>query len=229
MEAETVYRRIDDSDEQRRRHTCALAAVSSCIMIALAMPLLSLQLLVTRGSATHGSVWGGCDAGGSAGREWCNTSESITKRADALVRQLSNLEKASLLSNKAAPVERLGIHAYNWWCEGLHGVARAGVATSFPQVIGLSSSFNASLWHAVGHAIGLEARGLNNPIDGELYHGLTLWAPNVNLFIDARWGRGQETPGEDPFLTSAYARSFVRAMQGDEAEAGYTILGRYPY
>ena len=111
-------------------------------------------------------------------------------------------------------MQRLGLPQYNWWNEALHGLARAGIATQYPQVIGLSSSFNASLWHKIGRAIGMEARGRNNGLDGELYHGLTLWAPNVNIFRDPRWGRGQETAGEDPMLSGVWAVNFVRGVQG---------------
>ncbi len=99
-------------------------------------------------------------------------------------------------------------------------MARAGVATSFPQIIGVASSFNASLFHAIGRATGLEARGLNNGLSGALYRGLTMWSPNVNLYRDPRWGRGQETAGEDPLLSGIWAARFVRGLQGASEEEG---------
>ena len=137
--------------------------------------------------------------------EWCDAALPIDQRVSALVANLSVVEKSVLLSNGAGAVDRVGIKAYNWWSEALHGVARDGVATSFPQIIGTSSSFNRTLWHATGQATGVEARGKNNALAGGMYQGLTLWAPNVNLFRDPRWGRGQETPGEDPKENGEYA------------------------
>lgn len=87
--------------------------------------------------------------------------------------------------------------AYNWWSEALHGVARSGLATSFPQICGVAASYNRSLWRAIGEATSLEGRGKNNDrTNGQIYHGLTFWAPNINIFRDPRWGRGEETPGE---------------------------------
>jgi beta-glucosidase len=125
----------------------------------------------------------------------------------------------------ASDVPRLDIPSYDWWSEGLHGVARDGLSTSFPQIIGVSSSFNNSLFKMLGELTGTEARGLNNHYLHERgssrYQGLTLWAPNVNIFRDPRWGRGQETPGEDPTLTSNYAKQYISGTQGDESKAGY--------
>ena len=131
-------------------------------------------------------------------------------------------QKAALLVNAAGAVPRLGLPAYNWWSEALHGVARdTGVATSFPQIIGVASSYNTSLFHLLGTLTGTEARGKNNNMDGKLYHGLTMWAPNVNIFRDPRWGRGQETPGEDPMLNGEYATQYIQGLQGDEEQNGY--------
>lgn len=114
--------------------------------------------------------------------------------------------------------ERLGIPAYNWWNEGLHGLARGGTATSFPQAIGLAAMFDDELMEEIASAISDEARAKYNALSREgdrgIYHGLTLWSPNVNIFRDPRWGRGQETYGEDPTLTARLGRAFVRGLQG---------------
>ena len=107
--------------------------------------------------------------------------------------------------------------AYNWWSEALHGVARSGLATSFPQIQGVSASYNRTLWKAIGEVTSTEGRGKNNDRGvTSIYHGLTFWAPNVNIFRDPRWGRGEETPGEDPHVNSIYAEEFVKGMQGDD-------------
>ncbi|MCB0587608.1 MAG: glycosyl hydrolase, partial [Phaeodactylibacter sp.] len=115
--------------------------------------------------------------------------------------------------------ERLGIPQYNWWNECLHGVARNGRATVFPQAIGLAATFDTDLIHRIGRAISMEARAKYNAsvANGlrERYQGLTFWTPNVNIFRDPRWGRGQETYGEDPYLTSRIGVAFVKGLQGD--------------
>ena len=218
----TPYHKFgSDGPEKSRVVLCRSALVALLLIVVslllatgAAAPALYYNTLIGRGE------WGGCSQGQGSSPGWCNRQLDAVARARALCADLKQEEKWALLYNEANAVPRLGLPAYNWWNEGLHGVARAGVATSFPQIIGLSSSFNTSLFHSVGRAIGIEARGLNNPLDGELYHGLTLWAPNVNLFRDARWGRGQETPGEDPFLTGTYAQNFVRGVQGDSFLGG---------
>ena len=129
---------------------------------------------------------------------WCDTALPLEQRVDLLVANLTRPEKAGLLQSAAAAVPRIGWPEYNWWSESLHGVARDGVATSFPQIGLVASSHNRTLWHAIGDATSTEGRGKNNGLAGGLYQGLTFWAPNVNIFRDPRWGRGQETPGEDP-------------------------------
>ncbi len=137
-----------------------------------------------------------------------------------LVGRLSLEEKAGQLRYDATAVPRLGIPAYNWWNEGLHGVARAGRATVFPQPIGLAATFDTALMLRVGAAIGTEARAKHHEAAREgrrgIYEGLTFWAPNINIFRDPRWGRGMETFGEDPFLAGRLAVAFVRGMQGDD-------------
>jgi len=160
-------------------------------------------------------------AGASASSFWCDHTQGMDERVNALVENLTDSEKAGLFLNGANAVDRLDIPSYNWWSEALHGVARDGVATSFPQIIGVSSSFNNTLFNLLGNLTGTEARGKNNALDGDQYHGLTMWAPNINIFRDPRWGRGQETPGEDPTLNSHYAKEYVSGLQGDETKNGF--------
>jgi len=137
------------------------------------------------------------------------------------VARLTLEEKASLLQNTTAGVPRLSIPRYDWWNESLHGVARAGEATVFPQAIGLAAMWDPALMHDLAHAIGVEARAKFNGAvgtknEGRRYYGLTFWTPNINIFRDPRWGRGQETYGEDPFLTARTGVAFVRGLQGDD-------------
>lgn len=147
--------------------------------------------------------------------------ESLTalERAEAITAELTTEEAASQLKYDAPAVKRLGIPAYNWWSEGLHGVARAGVATMFPQAIGLAAMFDDSLIEKAASVTGDEARAKYNEYsaheDRDIFKGLTLWSPNVNIFRDPRWGRGQETYGEDPFLTTRLGVAFVKGLQGD--------------
>ena len=145
--------------------------------------------------------------------------EEARKRAKELVAKMTVDEKASQLRYDAPAIDRLGIPAYNWWNEALHGVARAGTATMFPQAIGLAAAFDEDLMGAIGEIIAVEARAKYNEQskreDRDIYKGLTFWAPNVNIFRDPRWGRGHETYGEDPYLTSRLAVPFVKGMQGD--------------
>lgn len=146
--------------------------------------------------------------------------QSIDKRAADLLARLTLEEKISLLGFQSKPVERLGIPAYNWWNEALHGVARAGQATVFPQAIGMAASFDNELMKEVASVISTEARAKYNLAvakDRRLqYMGLTFWSPNINIFRDPRWGRGQETYGEDPFLTATMGTAFVKGLQGDD-------------
>ncbi len=145
--------------------------------------------------------------------------ELAKKRATELVEQMTVEEMASQLRFDAPAIERLGIPEYNWWNEGLHGVARAGTATVFPQAIGLGATFDEELLNEIGDVIAEEARAKYNEAskqgDGDIYKGLTLWSPNVNLFRDPRWGRGHETYGEDPYLISRLGVSFIKGLQGD--------------
>ncbi len=141
------------------------------------------------------------------------------KKAKELVSKMTLMEKAAQLKYDAAPVERLGVPAYNYWNEALHGVARAGVATMFPQAIGMAAAFDEDAMEQVGDIIATEGRAKYNAYsrhdDRDIYKGLTFWSPNVNIFRDPRWGRGHETYGEDPYLTSRLGVRFVEGLQGD--------------
>ncbi|HLK29464.1 MAG TPA: glycoside hydrolase family 3 N-terminal domain-containing protein [Puia sp.] len=149
-----------------------------------------------------------------------NSTLSIEDRVSDLIRQLTIEEKISLLGYQAKAIPRLDIPAYNWWNEALHGVARAGNATIFPQAIGMAATFNDDLLHECANIISTEARAKYNlgvSQDRHLqYMGLTFWSPNINIFRDPRWGRGQETYGEDPVLTATMGTAFVRGIQGND-------------
>jgi beta-glucosidase len=142
------------------------------------------------------------------------------KRAADLVSRMKLEEKVLQMQNSAPALERLGIPAYDWWNEALHGVARAGQATVFPQAIGMAAAWDTDLMHRIADVISTEARAKYNEAirnnDHSRYHGLTFWSPNINIFRDPRWGRGQETYGEDPFLTGRLAVEFIRGLQGDD-------------
>ncbi len=142
------------------------------------------------------------------------------KKALALVAQMTIDEKISQLRHDAPAIERLGIPAYNWWSEGLHGYARAGCATVFPQAIGMAASFNTDLMEQVGDVIATEGRARHHEYFREfgktdVYQGLTIFSPNINIFRDPRWGRGHETYGEDPCLTGEMGTAFVKGLQGN--------------
>lgn len=145
--------------------------------------------------------------------------KSCAARAKTLVAQMTLEEKISQMQHAAPAIERLGIPAYNWWNEALHGYARSGTATVFPQAIGMAASFNSELLHRVGEVISTEARAKYNEYktfgDTDIYQGLTCWSPNINIFRDPRWGRGHETYGEDPYLTGRMGVAFVTGMQGE--------------
>ena len=141
------------------------------------------------------------------------------EKARALVSQMTIEEAASQLRYDAPAIERLGVPAYNWWNEALHGVARAGTATSFPQAIGIAATFDPELVRALGDVAATEGRAKYNAAsrhgDRDIYKGLTFWSPNVNIFRDPRWGRGHETYGEDPLLTATLGASYVKGLQGE--------------
>jgi beta-glucosidase len=149
-----------------------------------------------------------------------NPSAPIEKRVDDLLGRLTLEEKVSQLMNDSPAIDRLGVPRYNWWGECLHGVARAGRATVFPEPIGLAATWDTGLLLRVSTAISDEARAKYNDFvrrgQRNIYQGLSFWSPNVNLFRDPRWGRGMETYGEDPFLSGRMAVQFVRGLQGDD-------------
>ncbi|NLM57168.1 MAG: glycoside hydrolase family 3 protein [Clostridiales bacterium] len=145
--------------------------------------------------------------------------DSFEKQARELVSKMTLAERCSQLLHNAPAIERLGVPAYNWWNEALHGVARSGVATVFPQSIAMAASFDDALLYRVAQAISDEARAKYNEYkrfgSTQIYQGLTFWSPNINIFRDPRWGRGHETYGEDPYLTGRMGAAFVRGLQGD--------------
>jgi beta-glucosidase len=149
-----------------------------------------------------------------------NPQWPLQARVNDLLRQLTIQEKISLLGYNSKSVDRLGIPAYNWWNEALHGVGRAGRATVFPQAIGMAATFNDALLHEEAAVIATEARAKYNLAiaqDRHLqYMGLSFWSPNINIFRDPRWGRGQETYGEDPFLTASMGVAFIKGLQGED-------------
>ena len=168
-----------------------------------------------------------CDSAALKGSVLCDPSKPMAERAEWIVSRLTVDEKVNLTMNTGwVTTNRSGLLSYNWCSEGLHGVANAGgvhftaatpYATSYPQVITTASSFNRSLYQAVSKGIAIEARSFNNAGTA----GLTYWAPNVNIFRDPRWGRGQETPGEDPYLTANYAEWFINGMQHGEEDRSH--------
>jgi len=151
----------------------------------------------------------------------------VEQRVDDLVSRMTLEEKVSQMQDQAPAIPRLGIPEYNWWNEALHGVARSGLATSFPQAIGFASTWNDSLVFRMATVISDEARAKHHEYvrrDRRLrYQGLTLWSPNINIFRDPRWGRGQETYGEDPFLTGSLGVQFIRGLQGDDPRYFKTV------
>ncbi len=156
-----------------------------------------------------------------------DTGLSFEKRVDDLVLRMTTEEKAAQLLYTAPAIPRLGIPEYNWWNEALHGVARAGYATVFPQSITIANSWDEELMLDVANAISDEARAKHHEFvrrgDRGIYHGLTFWSPNINIFRDPRWGRGQETYGEDPYLTGRLGLRFVQGMQGSDPKYLKTV------
>jgi len=155
---------------------------------------------------------------------WRDPAHSLQARAADLIRRLSLAEKVAQLKNAAPAIPRLGLPAYDYWNEALHGVANNGIATVFPQAIGGAASWNPALFREQGHIIGVEGRAKHNDYanqnngDSKWWAGLTFWTPNINIFRDPRWGRGQETYGEDPLLTAEIGIEFVKGIQGDHPD-----------
>ncbi|XVE60463.1 hypothetical protein DITRI_Ditri05aG0130600 [Diplodiscus trichospermus] len=196
------------------------------------LPLIHICSLLLVSSQSTDQPPFSCDSSDPLTKSYafCKTSLPINQRVQDLISRLTLDEKISQLVNSAPAIPRLGIPGYEWWSEALHGVAfvaniSQGIrfngtiqsATSFPQVILTAASFDPYLWYRIGQAIGTEARGIYNAGQAR---GMTFWTPNINIFRDPRWGRGQETPGEDPLVTGKYAVSFVRGIQGDSFEGG---------
>lgn len=150
------------------------------------------------------------------------STQEARAQAAALVARMALAEKISQLQNSAPAIPRLGVAAYDWWSEGLHGTARNGYATVFPQAIGLAASWDTDLLGQVGTTVSTEARAKFNAAgrghDHARYQGLTIWSPNINIFRDPRWGRGQETYGEDPYLTGQLAVGFIHGIQGNDPD-----------
>src|SRR5215467_6805511 len=182
--------------------------------------LLSASQLAAQSASNAGSA-------GSTRPPYMDPSLPIDQRVNDLVSRMTLEEKASQMQDVAPAIPRLGIPAYNWWNEGLHGVARAGVATVFPQAIGLAATWDTDLVHRIADVISTEARAKHNDAiqhgNTGRYYGLTFWSPNINIFRDPRWGRGQETYGEDPFLTSRIGVAFVTGLQGDDPKYLKTV------
>ncbi|TKW00457.1 hypothetical protein SEVIR_8G110500v4 [Setaria viridis] len=197
-------------------------------MATALVPLILLATTLTAAVAAAGTTppfsCGPSSAEASQGYAFCDTTLGPAQRAADLVSRLTPAEKVAQLGDVAPGVPRLGVPGYKWWNEALHGLATSGkglhfdavggvrAATSFPQVLLTAAAFDDDLWLRIGQAIGREARALFNVGQAE---GLTIWSPNVNIFRDPRWGRGQETPGEDPAVASRYAAAFVRGIQGN--------------
>jgi len=162
-----------------------------------------------------------------SGQPWFDSSQPLDQRVDSLVHAMTLEEKVSQMENHAAAIPRLGVPEYDYWSEGLHGIARSGYATLFPQAIGLAATWDVPLQHEVATVISTEARAKYEQATRDNLHsiffGLTIWSPNINIFRDPRWGRGQETYGEDPFLTSRMGVAFVEGLQGDDPKYFRTI------
>jgi beta-glucosidase len=157
---------------------------------------------------------------GAQSFEFMNPALPVDQRVSDLIGRMTLEEKVSQMRDHAPAIPRLSVPKYDWWNEGLHGVAFAGYATNFPQVIGMAATWDTNLVHHMGETISTEARAKYNQAMREDHHemffGLTFWAPNINIFRDPRWGRGQETYGEDPFLTGRMGVAFVTGIQGDD-------------
>lgn len=197
-----------------RKATGRLGSYAAALTVIIACSSCS-----TQPAATHKASQPAAD--------YLNTALPIDARVDDLVARMTLEEKISQMENDSPAIERLGIPKYNWWTEGLHGVARAGLATVFPQAIGLAATWDTELMQDVASAIGDEARAKHHAFAARdkrfIYQGLTIWSPNINIFRDPRWGRGQETYGEDPYLTGKMAVPFIQGLQGDDPQYLKTV------
>src|SRR5271156_1399610 len=156
-----------------------------------------------------------------------NPALPVDQRVNDLVSRMTLEEKVSQMQNNAPSIPHLGIPAYDWWNEALHGVARSGYATVFPQAIGMAATWDTDLIHHEAETISTEARAKYGDAIAHdnhgIYYGLDFWSPNINIFRDPRWGRGQETYGEDPFLTAQMGLAFVTGLQGDDPKYLKTV------
>ncbi len=187
------------------------------------LPLVAASMLI----AFTGNSTEVCLAQSQKPLPYLDPSLPKEQRAADLVTRMTLEEKVAEMMNSAAAIPRLNVPAFDWWNEGLHGVARAGYATMFPQAIGMAATWDAPLIRRVATVISEEARAKNNDAlrhnNHSIYYGLTFWSPNINIFRDPRWGRGQETYGEDPYLTSQIGVQFVEGMQGENPNYYRTI------
>src|SRR6266403_2340436 len=156
----------------------------------------------------------------TSGPLYLDPSKPVDVRVDDLVSRMTLEEKASQLVNQARAIPRLQVPEYDWWSEALHGVANAGTATVFPEPIGLAATFDSPLIHDMAVVISTEARAKHHQAvragRRDIMEGLDFWSPNINIFRDPRWGRGQETYGEDPYLTARLGVEFVKGLQGND-------------
>ena len=154
--------------------------------------------------------------------KYMDTNFSFKERAADLVSRMTLEEKVSQMLHEATAIERLGIPEYNWWNECLHGVGRAGLATVFPQAIGMGAMWDDSMMYRIANVVSDEARAKHHDFARRgkrgYYQGLTFWTPNINIFRDPRWGRGMETYGEDPYLTGEMAVNYIKGLQGDDPD-----------
>src|ERR1035437_3687290 len=198
-----------NSQENTMRHPFAwtLATLAAGLAIVQLLPCCNAQFAVPVGAAAEKVPFR-------------NSGLSMQERAEDLVERMTLEEKIGQMQMDSPAIERLGVPAYHWWNEGLHGVARNGVATVFPQAIGMAATFNTDLHFEMARTIALEARAKHQEAIRLGRHGintgLDMWSPNINIFRDPRWGRGQETYGEDPYLTGRFAVAFVKGLQGDD-------------
>ncbi|HEX9105936.1 MAG TPA: glycoside hydrolase family 3 N-terminal domain-containing protein, partial [Longimicrobiales bacterium] len=187
---------------------------------SLIRPFLRALLLTAAASIAATAPLAAQDKQAPAGAPYLNPALSVEQRVSDLLSRMTLEEKVSQMRDHAAAIPRLGVPKYDWWNEGLHGVAFAGYATNFPQVVGMAATWDTRLVHQMAQTISTEARAKYHQAmrddQHEMFFGLTFWAPNINIFRDPRWGRGQETYGEDPFLTGRMAVAFVSGMQGDD-------------
>ncbi len=193
---------------------------TAAIVLALLSPL-ALHAQITNPNGQQQNVLPTPEqAKAAAAMPFMNSTLPTDKRVDDLISRMTLDEKVSQLVDRAAPIPRLNVPFYDWWNEGLHGIARSGYATMFPQAIGNAATWDQPLMKQIGTVVSTEARAKYNDAlkhnNHERYYGLTIWSPNINIFRDPRWGRGQETYGEDPFLTGRMAVNFIQGIQGDD-------------